>query len=110
MIKINGKSYKEIIVMDRKNNVIAIINDKGKIVENNGAKVLLVANKNWQKQLHWIMFCVKMPIWVIGAGCVGLHSFRMEVMPMKNHFDFKDLMTFGLFLLALLTFIFTFCK
>ena len=27
-----------------------------------------------------------------------------------NHFDFKDLMTFGLFLLALLTFIFTFCK
>lgn len=46
MIKINGKSYKEIIVMDRKNNVIAIINDKGKIVENNGAKVLLVANKN----------------------------------------------------------------
>lgn len=35
---------------------------------------------------------------------------RMEVMPMKNHFDFKDLMTFGLFLLALLTFVFTFCK
>ena len=32
--------------MDRKNNVIAIINDKGKIVENNGAKVVLVANKN----------------------------------------------------------------
>ncbi len=32
---------------------------------------------------------------------------------MKNqnkHFDFKDLMTFGLFLLALLTFVFTFCK
>ncbi len=35
---------------------------------------------------------------------------RMGVMSMKNHFDFKDLMTFGLFLLALLTFIFTFCK
>jgi hypothetical protein len=35
---------------------------------------------------------------------------RMEVMLMKNHFDFKDLMTFGLFLLALLTFVFTFCK
>ncbi len=35
---------------------------------------------------------------------------RMGVMPMKNHFDFKDLMTFGLFLLALLTFVFTFCK
>ncbi len=27
-----------------------------------------------------------------------------------NDFDFKDLMTFGLFLLALLTFVFTFCK
>ena len=34
----------------------------------------------------------------------------MEVMSMRNHFDFKDLMTFGLFLLALLTFVFTFCK
>lgn len=33
---------------------------------------------------------------------------RMGVMLMK--FDFKDLMTFGLFLLALLTFVFTFCK
>lgn len=29
---------------------------------------------------------------------------------MKNHFDFKDLMAFGSFLLALLTFVFTFCK
>ncbi len=29
---------------------------------------------------------------------------------MKNHFDFKDIMTFGLFLLALLTFVFTFCR
>lgn len=35
---------------------------------------------------------------------------RMGVVPMKNHFDFKDLMTFGLFLLALLTFVFTFCR
>ena len=41
---------------------------------------------------------------------VGLHSYRMEVMLMKNHFDFKDILTFGLFLLALLTFVFTFCK
>lgn len=32
------------------------------------------------------------------------------MMLMKNHFDFKDIMTFGLFLLALLTFIFNFCK
>ena len=44
------------------------------------------------------------------AGCVGLHSHGMEVMPMKNHFDFKDMLTFGIFLLALLTFVFTFCK
>ncbi len=27
---------------------------------------------------------------------------------MKNHFDFKDMLTFGIFLLALLTFVFTF--
>ncbi|NBH14861.1 hypothetical protein D3Z36_11915 [Lachnospiraceae bacterium] len=44
------------------------------------------------------------------TGCVDLIPKRMGVMPMKNHFDFKDLMTFGLFLLALLTFVFTFCK
>ncbi len=29
---------------------------------------------------------------------------------MGNHFDFKDMLTFGIFLLALLTFIFDFCK
>ncbi len=35
---------------------------------------------------------------------------RMEVMRMK-HFDFKDLMAFGMFLLALLTFInLMFCR
>ena len=28
----------------------------------------------------------------------------------KNHFDFKDLMAFGMFILALLTFALTFCK
>lgn len=28
----------------------------------------------------------------------------------QNNFDFKDIMTFGLFLLALLTFVFTYCK
>lgn len=28
----------------------------------------------------------------------------------QNNFDFKDLLTFGMFLLALLTFVFTFCK
>lgn len=28
----------------------------------------------------------------------------------KNHFDFKDLMAFGMFILALLTFVLTFVK
>ena len=42
----------------------------------------------------------------------GLASilYRMGVMPMRNHFDFKDMLTFGIFLLALLTFVFTFCR
>ena len=29
---------------------------------------------------------------------------------MKNQFDFKDMINFGLFILALLTFVFSFCK
>jgi hypothetical protein len=44
------------------------------------------------------------------AGWLTSHFYGMGVMPMKNQFDFKDLMTFGLLLLALLTFVFTFCK
>ncbi len=43
-------------------------------------------------------------------GELTSHFYGMGAMPMKNHFDFKDIMTFGLFLLALLTFVFTFCK
>lgn len=43
-------------------------------------------------------------------GELTSHFYGMGVMPMKNHFDFKDIMTFDLFLLALLTFVFTFCK
>ena len=43
------------------------------------------------------------------AGVVDLHSYRMEVMLMKNDFDFEDLMSFGMFLLALLTFIYLIC-
>ena len=36
---------------------------------------------------------------------------RMEVMQMdKKPFDFKDLMAFGMFILALLTFVFTFIR
>lgn len=42
------------------------------------------------------------------TGCVDLILYRMGVMLMK--YDFKDLMTFGMFLLALLTFVFTFSK
>ena len=43
-------------------------------------------------------------------GGVAFHFFyRMEVMLMKNY-DFKDLMAFGMFLLALLTFIFQYNK
>ena len=35
---------------------------------------------------------------------------RMEVVLMNNnYFDFKDLMAFGMFILALLTFVLTFC-
>ena len=41
------------------------------------------------------------------CGRVGaLHLSEMEVVWMDNHFDFKDLMSFGMFILALLTFIF----
>ena len=35
-----------------------------------------------------------------GADLLSLQ--KMEVMPMKNHFDFMDLLTFGIFLLAVL--------
>ena len=44
------------------------------------------------------------------AGCVDLHLLWMEVMLMKKNFDFKDLMSFGMFLLALLTFIHLMCQ
>lgn len=46
-------------------------------------------------------------------GGVGLYSIRNggdAVDNRDNHFDFEDLMVFGMFLLALLTFIFMFCK
>lgn len=39
-----------------------------------------------------------------GGRPLFLH--RMGVVLMDNHFDFKDLMAFGMFILALLTFIF----
>ena len=45
-----------------------------------------------------------------GALTSFLFFKRMGVMLMKNQFDFGDIMAFGLFLIALLTFVFTFCK
>ena len=42
------------------------------------------------------------------AGWLTSILYRVEVMPMK--FDFQDLMAFGMFLLALLTFIVLICK
>lgn len=47
------------------------------------------------------------------TGCVDLYLIlhRMGVMLMDNNrFDFKDLMSFVMFILALLTFILTFTK
>lgn len=44
-------------------------------------------------------------------GGVDLYSSKNGGDAMENqNFDFKDLLTFGIFLLALLTFVFTFCK
>ncbi len=42
-------------------------------------------------------------------GGLAFILYRMEVMSMK-HFDFQDLMSFGMFLIALLTFIFKVLK
>ena len=56
------------------------------------------------------MKCVRLPSKnnrVTGWMTSILH--RMGVVLMK-HFDFKDLMAFGMFILALLTFVFSFCK
>jgi len=49
-------------------------------------------------------------------GGLTFHFNRMGVMPMKkrkkhkNSISLMELLTFGIFLLALLTFVFTFCK
>lgn len=49
------------------------------------------------------------------TGCVDLILKRLGVMLMKkrkrkNNISLMELLTFGIFLLALLTFVFTFCK
>ena len=57
-----------------------------------------------------ICLCDKMILTTVLRGGVAFHFFyRMEVMLMKKY-DFKDLMAFGVFILALLTFIFQFNK
>ena len=43
------------------------------------------------------------------AGWLASILHRMGVVLMK-HFDFKDLMDFGMFILALLTFVFTYIR
>lgn len=49
---------------------------------------------------------------IVLQGGVDLYSISNggDAMKNQNNFDFKDLLTFGIFLLALLTFVFTFCK
>lgn len=46
MIKINDKTYKEIVVINENKEVLAMITDVGEIVENDGIKVICVPNKN----------------------------------------------------------------
>ncbi len=52
---------------------------------------------------------------VLQGGLIS-HFYRMGVMPMKkrkkrmNNNSLMELLTFGIFLLALLTFVFTFCR
>ena len=39
-----------------------------------------------------------------------LHRMGVVLMNRNNQFDSKDLIAFGMFILALLTFVFTFCR
>ena len=61
----------------------------------------------------WIFGIIIMVVLTTGNRDTGwltsilLH--RMEVMLVKKNFNFKDLMSFGMFLLALLTFIYLIC-
>ena len=43
------------------------------------------------------------------AGWLTSILHRMEVVRMNNHSDFKDMMSFGMFILSLLTFIYLIC-
>ena len=53
---------------------------------------------------------IYLPDWILGNVLGNAFKLPYRWQYTKINFDFKDLMTFGLFLLALLTFIFTFCK
>ena len=44
-----------------------------------------------------------------GGWPLFLHRMGVVLMD-KRPFDFKDLISFGMFILALLTFVFTFCR
>ena len=56
-----------------------------------------------------MLYCLTWNKRVAGWMTSILH--RMGVVLMDNHhFDFKDLMAFGMFILALLTFVFTFIR
>lgn len=62
------------------------------------------------KVLLKVCLCGKIYLTIVLQGGVAFHFFyRMEVMLMKKY-DFQDLMAFGVFILALLTFIFQFNK
>ena len=56
-----------------------------------------------------VMLCCSWSNRVAGWLTSILH--RVEVVLMNNnHFEFKDLMAFGMFILVLLTFVFTFIR
>lgn len=63
-----------------------------------------------------VIACQLLPCYTLGGTIVlqggrPLFLHRMGVVLMNNnHFDFKDFMAFGMFILALLTFIFMFSK
>lgn len=53
--------------------------------------------------INYVIFTQKA---IVLQGDVDLILHRIEVVPMKDKFSFNDLMQFGLFLIALLTFIY----
>lgn len=72
-----------------------------KVFYNN--KIKLIAYGIYECYTLWEQSCYRVD---------DLYSYiEWEVMLMNNkHFDFKDLMAFGMFILALLTFVFSFIR